>query len=97
MILKPFEDFRSGFGSPSTRISIEKQRENGPNDEMPPKIITDELRRNLKSNGVSASKVNLMATPAHSGIRGICASVNFQISCLPNDYMHLFMMLQVMN
>lgn len=77
MILQPFEDYRSGFGSPSTRISIEKQRENGPNNEMPPKILTDELRSNLKNNGVSSSKVNLMSTPAHSGTQGVYASTDF--------------------
>ncbi|KAH6802272.1 hypothetical protein C2S51_033718 [Perilla frutescens var. frutescens] len=71
----PFEDFHGGADSLSTRISIEKQRANAPNNEVPPEILMEELRNNLKNNGfgvveangVSASKVNLMATPANSG------------------------------
>ncbi|XP_042024014.1 sister chromatid cohesion 1 protein 1-like [Salvia splendens] len=77
----PFEDFHSGVGSPPTRISVEKQRAN---NEMPPEVLIDELRNNLRNNvfgvvdtnGVSASKLNLMATPGNSGdgIRSIPSS-----------------------
>ena len=73
MILKPFEDFHSGVGSPPMRISVEKQRAN---NEMPPEVLIDELRNNLRNNvfgvvdtnGVSASKLNLMATPGNSSM-----------------------------
>ncbi|KAL1569552.1 sister chromatid cohesion 1 protein 1-like [Salvia divinorum] len=68
----PFEDFHSGVGLPPTRISVEKQRAN---NEMPPEALIDELRNNIRNNvfgvvdtnGVSASKLNLMATPGNSG------------------------------
>ncbi|XP_057784649.1 sister chromatid cohesion 1 protein 1 isoform X2 [Salvia miltiorrhiza] len=71
----PYEVFHNGVGSPPTRISIEKQRANAPNNEMPPEVLIEELRDKLQNhgfgavetNGASASKVNLMATPANSG------------------------------
>ncbi|KAK6135783.1 hypothetical protein DH2020_030478 [Rehmannia glutinosa] len=81
----PFEEFHSRVGSLSKGISIEKQRGNDlDNEMMPPDILMDELRNNLKNNGlgvkeangVSASKANLMATPGNSGdeIRSIPSS-----------------------
>ncbi|CAA0834425.1 Sister chromatid cohesion 1 protein 1 [Striga hermonthica] len=81
----PFEDFTSRVDSLSTRISIEKQRATGNINEMiPPEVFIEELRNNLKvngfeaneANGMSGSKVNLMATPANSGdeIRSIPSS-----------------------
>lgn len=102
MILKPYDEvFHNGVGSPPTRISIEKQRANAPNNEMPPEVLLEELRNTLKSNGFvvnggSASKVNLMATPANSGMLHVYACIDFKIYFLPNDIMHLCMMLQVM-
>lgn len=101
MILKPYEVFDNGVVSPPTRISIEKQRANTQNNEMHPEVLINELRNNLKSNGfgvngLSASKVNLMATPANSGMLRVYACIDIYIYCLPNDFMHLCMMLQVM-
>ncbi|KAL6509351.1 hypothetical protein OROGR_022661 [Orobanche gracilis] len=72
----PFEDFHSRVNSLSTKISIERQRANGNTVEMmPPDILIEELRNNLKNNGVGAkqtngasgSNANLMATPGNSG------------------------------
>ncbi|XP_011076663.1 sister chromatid cohesion 1 protein 1 [Sesamum indicum] len=80
----PFEDFHSRIGSQSMGISIEKQRANAHDTEMPPEILMEEFRNNLKNNGLgekeangmSASKANLMATPGNSGdeIRSIPSS-----------------------
>ncbi|KAL0317042.1 UNVERIFIED_CONTAM: hypothetical protein Sangu_2118500 [Sesamum angustifolium] len=72
----PFEDFHSRIGSQSMGISIEKQRANAHDTEMPPEILMEEFRNNLKNNGLgekeangmSASKANLMTTPGNSGI-----------------------------
>ncbi|KAL7107596.1 hypothetical protein ACP275_06G065000 [Erythranthe tilingii] len=80
----PFEEFQSRVDSLSMGVSIEKQRANTHNNEMPPEILMKELRNNLRNNGlgskevngVSDSKTNLMATPGNSDdeIRSIPSS-----------------------
>ncbi|KAK4385307.1 Sister chromatid cohesion 1 protein 1 [Sesamum angolense] len=45
----PFEDFHSRIGSQSMGISIEKQRANAHDTEMPPEILMEEFRNNLKT------------------------------------------------
>ncbi|KAG8380863.1 hypothetical protein BUALT_Bualt06G0060700 [Buddleja alternifolia] len=79
----PFDEFDSRVGSRSMGISIEKQRANFHNNEMPPVILMEELRNNLKKNGLgvkevngSASRANPMTTPGNSGdeIRSIPSS-----------------------
>lgn len=99
--MKPFEDFHSRVGSLSMEISIEKQRANGHNNEMPPEVLMEELRNNLKNNGlavkeaneVSASKANLMATPGNSGMLVFMCVMICRVSVLPSEHMHACMML----
>lgn len=70
------EDFHSRIGSLSKEISIEKQRVDANNGGALPEILMEELMNNLKNkglevngtNGVSASNVNVMATPGNSGM-----------------------------
>ncbi|KAI3458509.1 hypothetical protein Pfo_015172 [Paulownia fortunei] len=76
----PFEDFHSRVGSLSMGISIEKQRANAHNNEMPAEILMEELRNNLKNNGLGVKEANGVsaskATPGNSGdeIRSITSS-----------------------
>lgn len=75
-MVKPFEDFHSRVDSLSKGVSIEKQRADAHNNEMRPEILMEELRNNLRNNGlgvneangVSEYNANLMTTPGNSGM-----------------------------
>ncbi|PHT80049.1 hypothetical protein T459_18101 [Capsicum annuum] len=65
----PFEHFQGGIGSPSKGISIEKQRANLNNNEIPPEILMENLRANLTNMGLhpteadGVKETDHMATP----------------------------------
>ncbi|XP_041025455.1 sister chromatid cohesion 1 protein 1 isoform X2 [Juglans microcarpa x Juglans regia] len=62
----PFEEFHSGAGSQSLGVSIEKQRTNVFNHEIPTEFLMDELRANLMNNRVRVAEANPMVTPGNS-------------------------------
>ncbi|XP_051143537.1 sister chromatid cohesion 1 protein 1 [Andrographis paniculata] len=81
----PFEDLHSRIDTLAKEISIEKARAKDNNHDLPPDTFLEELRNNLKDNGfemkdgnegLSASKINMTATPGNSGdeIRSIPSS-----------------------
>ncbi|GFP95387.1 sister chromatid cohesion 1 protein 1 [Phtheirospermum japonicum] len=54
-----FSDFDTRVDSLSMKISIEKHRANGnTNEMMPPEILIEELRNNLKNNGLVVNETN---------------------------------------
>ncbi|CAK7325907.1 unnamed protein product [Dovyalis caffra] len=61
-----FDDLHSGVGSQSLGTSIEKLRTNVVNDETSMDILMEELKANLRNNGVRMTEANL-ATPRNSG------------------------------
>ncbi|XP_073127051.1 sister chromatid cohesion 1 protein 1 isoform X2 [Henckelia pumila] len=71
----PFQLPQGGWDSQSMNISIEKQRANAFDNGLPPEIITEEHRSNLKINGVKDAH-GVMTTPGNSGddIRSIPSS-----------------------
>ncbi|XP_059458695.1 sister chromatid cohesion 1 protein 1 [Corylus avellana] len=75
----PFEDFHSGVGSQSLGVSIEKQRANVVNNDIPTEILMEELRANLMNNGTGLAEVNLLVTPGNSDdVRSIPNSASGQ-------------------
>ncbi|KAE7996575.1 hypothetical protein FH972_001286 [Carpinus fangiana] len=75
----PFEDFHSGVGSRSLGVSIEKQRANVVNNDIPTEILMEELRANLMNNGTGLAEANLLVTPGNSDdVRSIPSSASGQ-------------------
>ncbi|KAK9283481.1 hypothetical protein L1049_011727 [Liquidambar formosana] len=76
----PFEDFHSGVGSQSLGLSIEKQRANFDNNEVPAEVFMEELRTNLVNTGARVTEIqaNPMVTPGSSGdeVRSIPSSAS---------------------
>lgn len=88
--MKPFEDFHSGVGSQPLGVSIEKQRANVVNNDIPTEILMEELRANLMNNGTGLAEVNLLVTPGNSGITHLCLTVcishfSGKVLMSPND------------
>lgn len=95
--MKPFEEFQSRVESISMRTSVEKQRVNALDNEMPPEILLKDLMNNLKNNGfgtheangVSSSNNNPLATPGNSGALLFIPDMIHRFSILRNEHYHM--------
>lgn len=68
--VKPFEHFQGGIGSPSKGISIEKQRANLNNYEIPPEILMENLRANLTNMGLRPTEADGVKETGHMATPG---------------------------
>ncbi|KAM3374171.1 sister chromatid cohesion 1 protein 1 [Capsicum galapagoense] len=67
---QPFEHFQGGIGSPYKGISIEKQRANLNNYEIPPEILMENLRANLTNMGLRPTEADGVKETGHMATPG---------------------------